>query len=216
MKCIIIFNMCFNAVITMPLEKAQEIYNLKLEKDFEYNGYSEFKSAFSNPFLPIILQDRVIGLGKWGLIPSWVRECKKAEEIVKYTINARVETLTEKPSFKGSVNNGRVLILLDGFYEWKHIDGKKIPYYISNKNSKPLLIAGLLSTWADVNTFSIITTVALGIMAEIHNTKLRMPFVLEEKDVDLWLDSKIPFKEVIKSIQPSYNELDAVQQKPNY
>lgn len=204
--------MCFNATIMTPLEVAQKEYDLKIAKDFVYAGYGDYKVAFTHPFLPIILEGRILELGKWGLIPTWVSECKKSEEIVKYTLNARVETLTEKPSFKGSVNS-RVLILLDGFYEWKHIDGEKIPYYISAENKKPLLASGLVSPWGGINTFTMITTEAKGIMREIHNSKMRMPYFISSDNIDLWLDSKIPFNE-LKHINPEYEHLIASRKSP--
>ncbi len=207
--------MCFNATIMTPLEVAQKEYDLKMAKDFVYAGYGDYKVAFTHPFLPIVLEDRVLELGKWGLIPSWVRECRKAEDIVKYTLNARVETLTEKPSFKGSVNNGRVLILLDGFYEWKHVDGKKIPYYVSSNDGKPLLAAGLVSAWGGVNTFSMVTTEALGLMREVHNSKMRMPYFIDSDNIDHWLDSNIPFNSLINEINPFYEHLSAIEKKPN-
>lgn len=205
--------MCFNATIMTPLEVMQKEYNLKMDAGFSYAGYGDYNVAFTHPFLPIILEDRVLELGKWGLIPSWVRECKKSEEIVKYTLNARIETLTEKPSFKGSVDKGRIVVLLDGFYEWKHIDGKKIPYYVSDKNRKPLLAAGLVSAWNGINTFSIITTKAQGLMREVHNTKLRMPFFLNKGNMDNWLDSTTPFIKV-SDIKPSFDHLKVVEQAP--
>lgn len=205
--------MCFNATIMTPLEVAQKEYDLKVGHDFKYVGYGDYKVAFTHPFLPIILEDRVLSLGKWGLIPSWVRECKKSEEIVKYTLNAKLETLTEKPSFKGSVDSGRIIILLDGFYEWKHEDGKKIPYYISGSDNRPLLVAGLVSPWGGINTFSLITTEALGIMREIHNSKLRMPFFIDRSNMDTWLNSDIPFKD-LKNIEPSFDHLKAIEKAP--
>lgn len=207
--------MCFNATIMTPLEVAQKEYNLKREREFKYNGYGDYKVAFIHPYLPIVLENRVLDVAKWGLIPSWVRECKKSEEIVKYTLNARVETVTEKPSFKGSVNKGRILILFDGFYEWKHVDKQKIPYYISRSDGKPLLAAGLLSPWGGINTFTMITTEAQGIMREVHNSKLRMPFFIDIKNVDMWLDSKLPFNQVINEIEPTYTELIAEERDPH-
>jgi len=207
--------MCFNATIMTPLEVAQKEYNLRVSNDFKYVGYGEYKVAFTHPFLPIILENRVLSLGKWGLIPSWVRECKKSEEIVKYTLNARIETLREKPSFKGSVEHGRILIIFDGFYEWKDEGSSKTPFYISHNQGKPLLALGLVSPWGGVNTFSLITTDAQGIMAEVHNSKQRMPFFVDGSDIDIWLDSNIPYGEVIKKIKPKYDDLKAIEKSPN-
>lgn len=205
--------MCFNATLTTPIEVAQKIYNLKVKEVLEYSLYGENRNAFSHPFLPIVVENRNLTLGKWGLIPRWVNGCDKATEISKYTLNARVETVREKPSFKYSVDSDRVIVIIDGFYEWKHLGRKKIPYYISA--DKPLLIAGLKSIWSGFNTFSLITTSALGIMKEIHNSKERMPFFISEDDMDIWLNSKIPFSDVIEDVLPKYDHISAVERSPN-
>jgi len=205
--------MCFNATVLQPLDIAQIEYNLKVQEGFNYAGYSDYKVAFTHPFLPIILENRVLELGKWGLIPPWVRECRKSEEIVKYTLNARFETLTEKPSFKGSLDRGRIIILFDGFYEWRHENGKKIPYYVSAHDGKPLLATGLVSPWGGVNTISLITTEAKGIMKEVHNSKLRMPFFISKDNMDTWLDSKVPFKK-LPLLEPEFEHLKAIKKDP--
>ncbi len=206
--------MCFNASITIPLEVAVTEYHLKILEKFNYSEYSDYKNAFSHPFLPIITKGRLLAKAQWGLIPKWVKDNKKSEEIKKFTLNARVETLTDKPSFKGSVNNGRILVIFDGFFEWQETDGKKEPYYISAKNDKPLIAAGLMSQWGDIFTFTIITTDALGIMKEIHNTKERMPFFISKDDIDLWLDPNIPYTEVISRIKPEFLHLKAEKKQP--
>ncbi len=205
--------MCFNATIMTPLDVAQKEYNLRISNDFSYNGYGEYKVAFTHPFLPIVLENRVVETAKWGLIPGWVRECKKAEEIAKYTLNARIETLPEKPSFKGSINKGRILVLFDGFFEWQHINGQKIPYYIHDENFKPLIAGGLVSSWGGINTFTLITTEAMGIMREIHNTKLRMPFFIHPDKIDYWLDSSRSFSDMYE-LKPNYSNLTAEKKSP--
>lgn len=207
--------MCFNATVTTPLDVAQEIYDLKVLEELNYSQYNENRIAFTHPFLPIISEGKVLSLGKWGLIPSWVKECKKSEEIVKYTLNARVETLTEKPSFKGSVNKGRVVVMFDGFYEWQHRGKEKVPHYISSIDKKPLLMAGLVSTWSGIDTFTIVTTEAKGIMKEVHNSKERMPYFLNYSVLEEWLNSKTPYIEVIKDLTPEYEHLQAIERSPN-
>lgn len=201
--------MCFNATLTTPLNIVEATYNLQTNNSLNYNLYGENRVAFTHPFLPVVHTGRVLDLGKWGLIPNWVNNCTKADEISKMTLNARVETITEKPSFKNYVDKGRVVVIFDGFYEWKHVGKDKIKYYISAE--KPLLIAGISSTWGGVDTFSIITTEAFGIMKEIHNTKERMPYFLSEEDMDNWLNPEIPFKRVINSVEPIYRHLNAVE-----
>ena len=119
---------------------------------------------------------------KWGLVPHWANDDKKGASL----INARMETLTEKPSFKEPLRTQRCLVLADSFYEWKTVGGKKIPYRILLQNDELLFFAGIWDQWRDVKTFSIITTQPNAEMSVLHN---RMPVILRGvKEYDLWLD----------------------------
>lgn len=124
----------------------------------------------------------------WGLIPSW----SKDPTIGNKLINARGETIAEKPSFRGGFKYKRCLIPADGFYEWKALSGAKTktPYFIHMKDRKPFAFAGLWDEWQSpdgdtVRTCTIITTEPNDLMAALHN---RMPVILHPKDYDLWLD----------------------------
>jgi putative SOS response-associated peptidase YedK len=124
----------------------------------------------------------------WGLIPSW----SKDPAIGNKLINARGETLAEKPSFRGSFKYKRCLILADGFFEWKSQAGSKLktPHFIHMKDRKPFAIAGLWDEWHSpdgdtVRSCTIITTDPNELMSTLHN---RMPVILHPKDYDLWLD----------------------------
>lgn len=124
----------------------------------------------------------------WGLIPSW----SKDPAIGNKLINARGETLAEKPSFRGGFKYKRCLILADGFYEWKASPGSKTktPYFIHMKDRKPFAFAGLWDEWQSpdgdsVRTCTIITTEPNELMSALHN---RMPVILNAKDYDRWLD----------------------------
>jgi len=128
----------------------------------------------------------------WGLIPEW----SKTEDIKKYTLNARIETINEKPSFK---NAKRCVIFADGFYEWKWLDPKgrkKQKYLIEYPDSKLFGFAGLYDQWVNKETgeilesCSIVTTAAEGIMKEVHNSKLRMPVTLNIDSLSSWLNSQ--------------------------
>lgn len=125
----------------------------------------------------------------WGLIPMWAKD----PSIGNRLINARGETVAEKPSFRGSFKHKRCLILADGFYEWKTIAGKKTktPYFIHMKDRKPFAFAGLWDSWespdgSSLKTCTIITTEPNELMAEIHN---RMPVILPPRDYEKWLDA---------------------------
>ena len=124
----------------------------------------------------------------WGLIPSWAKDPSIGGKL----INARGETIAEKPSFRGGFKYKRCLILADGFYEWKTAAGTKTktPYYIHMKDRKPFAIAGLWDVWNSpegdsLRTCTIITTEPNELMSTLHN---RMPVILDPKDYDLWLD----------------------------
>lgn len=133
----------------------------------------------------------------WGLIPHWVKDEKQQRELWNNTLNARGETMFEKPSFKQSALSKRCIIPIDGFYEHHHYNNNTYPYFIQRKDEEPLSIAGLWNEWTNpetnvtLNTFSIVTTVGNPMMAKIHNNPKikgpRMPLILPEKFEDAWL-----------------------------
>jgi putative SOS response-associated peptidase YedK len=123
---------------------------------------------------------------KWGLVPHWAKD----EAIANKLINARSETVTEKPSFRDSFKKRRCLIIADGFYEWQGMGLAKRPFFICMKDEVPFGMAGLYDVWTSgtgeqITTCTIITTEANEIMKPIHH---RMPVILDAKDYDLWLD----------------------------
>jgi putative SOS response-associated peptidase YedK len=124
----------------------------------------------------------------WGLIPMWAKD----PSIGNRLINARGETVAEKPSFRGSFKYKRCLILADGFYEWKTNPGKKTktPYFIHMKDRKPFVLAGLWDSWespdgSSIKTCTIITTEPNELMKTLHD---RMPVILHPRDYAKWLD----------------------------
>jgi len=124
----------------------------------------------------------------WGLIPSWAKD----PSIGNNLINARAETLAEKPSFRTAYKRRRCLILADGFFEWKKIPGQrgKTPHYITLKDRQPFAMAGLWEQWfspdgSEIKSATIITTEPNALMAQLHN---RMPVILHPDDYARWLD----------------------------
>jgi putative SOS response-associated peptidase YedK len=124
----------------------------------------------------------------WGLIPSWSKDPAIANKL----INARGETIAEKPSFRGGFKYKRCLILADGFYEWKAQEGAKTktPYFIHMKDHKPFAFAGLWDEWNSptgdpLRTCTIITITPNELMSTLHN---RMPVILDQKNYTDWLD----------------------------
>lgn len=148
-----------------------------------------FNIAPSQPVLTIPNDgNNVADFFIWGLIPMWAKD----PSIGNRLINARGETIAEKPSFRGSFKHKRCLILADGFYEWKSIAGQKTktPYFIHMKDRKPFAFAGLWDTWespdgSSVKTCTIITTEPNDLMKSLHN---RMPVILYPRDYGKWLE----------------------------
>lgn len=137
----------------------------------------------------------------WGLIPSWTKDSKSAFTFWNNTLNARGETIWEKPSFRSSAKGKRCLIYLDAFYEHHHFNGKTYPFRIIMKDESPFVVAGLWDEWVDKETgevketVTIVTTEANPMMTKIHNNPKaegpRMPVILPIEKQDDWL---IPFK----------------------
>jgi putative SOS response-associated peptidase YedK len=126
---------------------------------------------------------------KWGLIPFWAKDPRIGNRL----INARAETIAEKPSFKSALKANRCLVPASGFYEWKEIGGRKMPFLFQLKDISLFSFAGLYDVWKDeqkneIKTFTIITTNANSFMAPIHD---RMPVILTPENENIWLDNAI-------------------------
>ncbi len=133
---------------------------------------------------------RHIAPARWGLIPSWAKDKSVGWKL----INARSETVFDKPAFRNSIRKRRCLIPSDGFYEWKRDHGSKTrPYFVSMADGSLFAFAGLWDSWKDgsgetIETCSILTTAANSLVAIVHE---RMPVILKCDNYDLWLDNAI-------------------------
>lgn len=168
--------------------------------------------GFSFPALPVITnEDNLhIVLLQWGLIPFWVKHYEKSLAIRQRTLNARAETIFEKPAFRNSIVSKRCLVLVDGFFEWRHENKKTYPYYIRLKNQAPFAFAGIWDSWNNpetqekISTFSVITTKANPLLEKIHNTQKRMPVVLPREMEIVWLQNDLDRGKIQSLLQP-YN-----------
>ena len=129
---------------------------------------------------------RQLAMLHWGLIPSW----SKDRAIGARMINARAETLADKPAFRSALRNRRCLIVADGFYEWQKTGTRKQPYHIRMNDGRPFAFAGLWERWAPageqpVESCTIVTTAPNELLAGVHD---RMPVILAHHDYPLWLD----------------------------
>jgi putative SOS response-associated peptidase YedK len=156
-------------------------------------------SGFDHPNVPVIIdKSKTIHLYSWGLIPNWVKTPVEAVTISNRTINARAETMFEKAAFKEAARERRCLVLVDGFFEHHHKNGKAFPYYIALQNDEPIVMAGLWDEWTDKasgvvrRTYTVVTTNANPLMARIHNNPKasegpRMPLILPKAAEHNWL-----------------------------
>ena len=173
-------------------------------------------NAFGFPKYPVITSSDEIQIYNWGLIPFWIKSEKDAEEIRKMTLNARADTVFQKPSFRESILKRRCLIPSTGYFEWRHEGNKKIPYYIYLKNEEIFSMAGIFDHWKDPATnkvyftFSIITTETNTLTGYIHNTKHRMPAILSKEDEEVWLKPDLLKKEIDSLLHPyAVDKMDA-------
>jgi putative SOS response-associated peptidase YedK len=140
----------------------------------------------------------------WGLIPSWAKDSKMGAKL----INARAETVAEKPAFRSAFRQRRCLVLADGFYEWQQQEAKKQkqPFYFRLSDEQPFAFAGLWERWEDatgeeIESCTLLTTEPNELMRPIHN---RMPVILDPKDYDLWLDPEVKKSELLQPLLRSY------------
>jgi putative SOS response-associated peptidase YedK len=178
--------MCGRFTLTVnPAEQQEPFNNFTFPEKFA----PRFNIAPTQPILAIPNDDKFTAdFFVWGLIPMWAKD----PSIGNRLINARAETLPEKPAFRGSLKYKRCLILADGFYEWKTVEGKKskTPFFIHMKDRKPFAFAGLWDSWnspegSQIKSCTIITTEPNELMSLLHN---RMPVILHPRDYDKWLD----------------------------
>lgn len=191
-----------------PISKVENRFNAKVDKPDNFLQ-SDYIVGFEYLNVPIILDSKpeIINTNyHWGLVPSWSKDI----DFRKNTLNARIETLEEKPSFKNITQN-RCLVIASSFFEWRWLDDKgksKEKYQIYSSESETFAFAGLYDTWVNkidgkqYNSFSIVTTQANEQMNYIHNHKGRMPVMLKKGDEQEWLNTNNKTQDFIF---PTYN-----------
>ncbi|WP_303921711.1 SOS response-associated peptidase [Draconibacterium sediminis] len=174
-------------------------------------------SGFQHPKMLIYTSENfeLPAIASWGLIPFWVKNEQQQLDIWNKTINARGESIFEKPSFRTSAKSKRCLVYIDGFFEHHHFGGKTYPFYIQRVDGEPIVLGGLWDEWTNkatgevVNSFTIVTTKANALMKKIHNNpklnEARMPLILNEEEADKWLNGTAA--EAKAMIQPATDGL---------
>jgi putative SOS response-associated peptidase YedK len=145
---------------------------------------------------------RRLDLLRWGLVPSWAKDISAGSRM----INARSESLPDKPAFRNAVRFRRCIVPASGFYEWKPEGSHKIPYYISLSDGAPMGFAGIWEVWKTpegsfLETFAILTTSANPLIAPIHD---RMPVILHPDTYGLWLDRDVSNPKQLQPLYPPY------------
>jgi putative SOS response-associated peptidase YedK len=204
---------CFTVNVNIVKEELEKRYGAILIDPDKYRP-SYYYHAHSLPALPVVCSDdkAEIRLMRWGLIPSWTSDEAEAEEIRVKTFNARSESIDLKPAFREPFASRRCLVPVSGFFEWQHIGGRKIPWYIRLRNEEIFSLAGIWDSWqlkggVTMNTFSIVTTRANELMAEIHNTKKRMPVIIPLSAEHLWLKSELTKASASALMEPVASEM---------
>ena len=212
--------MCGRYVITSPASALSEL--------FEFNERPNIAPRFymaPTQSAPVILAspqsdhgDRVrqCQTMRWGLIPSWSKEIPTSAPL----INARAETITEKPSFRGAFQRRRCLVPADGFYEWERAGNPKQPYLIGLKGFAPFAMAGIWESWVpeqhvhtnaspvasgkkELRSFSLLTTDANSMISTIHH---RMPVILRPEHWETWLSQTSPTPTILDVLKPYSSE----------
>ena len=183
--------MCGRIAITLPPEAIRAFFAYAEQPNFP----PRYNIAPTQP-VPVVRMERVAGtsnrqrhfvLMRWGFLPGFVKDPKDFPLV----INARSETVQEKPSFRNALKRRRCIFIADAFYEWRRQEkGKSEPFLFRRRDGAPLALAGLWETWEGpngeaVDTACVVTTHANGLMAAVHD---RMPVILERDDFDTWLD----------------------------
>ena len=175
--------MCGRYSQTKPIKTLKEHFQA-IAEEMDYNQRYNIAPSQSVPIVIAGEKEREIHTMRWGLIPSWAKDSALGNKL----INARAETVHEKPSFKSSLKQRRCLVPADGFYEWQVCDQGKVPQYIRLRTGGLFAFAGLWSEWDSgkeiLQTFTIITTSANRDLESVHH---RMPVILMPQDYENWL-----------------------------
>jgi putative SOS response-associated peptidase YedK len=190
--------MCGRFQISKVIDEVQIRFHIDVEKEW----YRQIFNVGPMMSVPVITNEEPerMNFFRWGLVPFWAKDASIGNKL----INARAESIGEKPAFKNALKKRRCLVPADGFYEWKRTGPIKQPYRICRKDEGLFAFAGLWETWKDaegkeLQTFTIITTTPNQVVSGIHD---RMPVILRPEFETLWLDSQVSVDEAMSYLQP--------------
>ena len=180
--------MCGRFTLQTPVKELATFFGLAETPDLA----ARYNIAPTQPVATVVVLtgNRRLRLMRWGLVPPWAKDLSIGSRM----INARAETVAEKPAFRSAFKHRRCLVMADGFFEWQTKGKAKQPYHVARKDGSPFAFAGLWERWepADggepVESCTIITTEANALVRRFHD---RMPVILDPEDFDLWLDPAV-------------------------
>lgn len=193
--------MCGRFTLQIPPELLAEIFGL-----IEIPTFPARYNIAPSQLVAVIRQNgdgqNRLDMLHWGLIPSWAKD----KSIGNHMINARCETVAEKPAFRHAIKYRRCLVPSSGFFEWKQEGKVKKPLYVTLKDISPMVFAGLWESWKSpegevTESCTIITTSSNKLIESLHN---RMPVILHHQEYDVWLDREISDPEKLKSLYKPY------------
>ena len=193
--------MCGRFAFYSPSEAAVELFGASSSVEIQprYNiAPTQFIAAIRNDEN----RERELVMLRWGLVPFWAKDPSLGNRM----INARAETVAEKPSYRAAYRHRRCIVLADGFYEWQKAGDVKTPHYISLASGEPFALAGLWENWTDkasgesLQTTTLITTAANDFMAPLHH---RMPVILESGIAGEWLAGSTDLLDDVAAITPA-------------
>ena len=192
--------MCGRFAFYSPAEAAAALFGVTDALPVEPR-YNIAPTQYIAAIRPDEQEERELVMLRWGLVPFWAKD----PSIGNRMINARAETVAEKPAYRAAYRQRRCIVLADGFYEWQRDGDGKVPYFISTADDQPFAMAGLWENWQDkesgdrLQTVTLITTAANDFMAPLHH---RMPFVLEPGTAGEWLAGATGLLDDIAAITP--------------
>jgi putative SOS response-associated peptidase YedK len=199
--------MCYHTSVQITAKDLVKIFNAPFPKEEKYKVLY-LADGFAHPDMAVLSheQERSLNIYSWGLIPLWAKDWNHAVKVRNHTLNARLEEVFKKPSYRAAILSRRCVIPVTGIFEWKHIGKERIPFYIHPKEHPVFYLAGIYSHWTDpstrdqITTFSLLTCVANEMMNDIHSSVKHMPLMLDREVIDDWISpdlSPVSIKELI-------------------
>jgi putative SOS response-associated peptidase YedK len=179
--------MCGRFVLATPVEALAEIFEARILGTVAATPLRPSWNVAPTTGVYLVRRSpsggRELAVAHWGLVPQWAPDTRRAAN----AINARLETLDAKPTFRHLLAHHRCVVPMDGYYEWATVGGGRAPWFVHRGDGRPLAAAGLWSRWGDgLETCTVITRDAAPRLAEIHH---RMPVLLDHGDVAEWLEA---------------------------